>query len=596
MQTQTENFVKAIHKNMITKTTLQTWVKSKPRGISKAAAIISSLGGYTNVKNLSAICRKVPYLTLEWISKNDTALWGKISSSIKSKVNKSGATIYYMPVLGFDVEIGIADSDYNLPKTDKSRFSVETLNIAGQDIHISNQWERLFGRDSVNKKTGSDSKTIGRFAILIYVLSAGRYLICCPPNKRGEYELKKRGNDDTADSYDENYYTKYDGYYDPDGGGSSSGSGGKSTKSPGTGATPKAPGSGSGSGDESTKGKYPAGFNMIFYGAPGTGKSYDVRLITEGKEDELPEYLEEDAHIKKLPKSEHVYRTTFHPDSDYASFIGSYKPCMEGGNIAYKYHPQVFLNAYTYAWEHPTETVYLIIEEINRGNCAQIFGDIFQLLDRGDDGVSEFPIKPDSDISNFLKEKLDGKEIADSIKKGDIMSIPCNMFIIATLNTSDQSLFPMDSAFKRRWIWKYVKIDYTCKAISKWQLEVNRTLYQWSEVLAAINGLIREKKHSTDKQVGEFFVKADNDKISYADFRDKVLFYLYYDVFKGNRGFRIDDMELFEDLFTDEKAEEKVQNWLKELRLKQLKQSSEYDAGVKPDDGAEKSEESVETP
>ena len=215
---------------MITETTLQTWVKSKPRGISKAAAIISSLGGYTNVKKLSAICRKVPYLTLEWISKNDTVLWGKISSSIKSKGNKSGATMYYMPVLGFDVEIGIADSDYNLPKTDKSRFSVETLNIAGQDIHISNQWESLFGRDSVNKKTGSDSKTIGRFAILIYVLSAGRYLICCPPNKGGEYELKKRINDNTTDSYDENYYTKYDRYYDPDGGGSNSGSGDESTK------------------------------------------------------------------------------------------------------------------------------------------------------------------------------------------------------------------------------------------------------------------------------------------------------------------------------------------------------------------------------
>lgn len=130
----------------------------------------------------------------------------------------------------------------------------------------------------------------------------------------------------------------------------------------------------------------------IYYGCPGSGKSHKVKDITD-----------------KVDKN-FVFRTTFHPDTDYASFVGCYKPSMKDGNIEYSYSPQVFTNAYVQACNNPDEKVYLIIEEINRGNCAQIFGDLFQLLDRDKDtGVSEYPVKADKDLADHLKEVLGGR-------------------------------------------------------------------------------------------------------------------------------------------------------------------------------------------
>lgn len=170
---------------------------------------------------------------------------------------------------------------------------------------------------------------------------------------------------------------------------------------------------------------------IIIYGAPGTGKSYHIK-----------QQLEEKAVSK-----ENQFRTTFHPDSDYSTFVGAYKPTMEGDVIKYKFVPQAFLKAYVRAYQASTETVYLIIEEINRGNCAQIFGDIFQLLDRNDKGRSEYEIDADEDIKAYLEEKL-GKD-SEGIKGGKLC-LPSNLYIYATMNTSDQSLFPIDSAFKRR--------------------------------------------------------------------------------------------------------------------------------------------------
>lgn len=306
---------------------------------------------------------------------------------------------------------------------------------------------------------------------------------------------------------------------------------------------------------------------QIIYGAPGTGKSHTIKEQTVGRE---------------------VIRTTFHPDSDYSTFVGTYKPTTksipvttvigtkavavedEEGNkisedkIVYEFVPQAFLQAYVSAWqkyanmkegEQPEEEI-LVIEEINRGNCAQIFGDLFQLLDRGDSGFSEYPIKADADMKKFLQKafaniSLDGvkgvleavyddTDIASQVLAGDILLLPNNLYIWATMNTSDQSLFPIDSAFKRRWDWQYVPIN---NAGLNYVIEVNGNRYDWWHFLEEINQRIYKVTYSEDKKLGYFFCKARNGVIDTDTFVSKVVFYLWNDVFK--------DMEFEGDAFRD---------------------------------------------
>ena len=361
----------------------------------------------------------------------------------------------------------------------------------------------------------------------------------------------------------------------------------------------------------------------IYFGSPGTGKSFKIK----------------DKILDRIDDS-FIVRTTFHPDTDYASFVGCYKPAtehneaatsqslldynslveklkeylevkpvnitracvlfgfdyhdsivriqennahtipqliedaykpnttydsvMRGGmaayessmrissnspTITYKFTPQTFTNAYVKAWQNPTDNIYLVIEEINRGNCAQIFGDLFQLLDRNDDGVSEYPIKADADLTKYLQDKLgvDHEGIAD-----EKIKLPANLYILATMNTSDQSLFPMDSAFKRRWEWQYVptsvtgdkkkilKVDSKNKTvlINKEQeqkvLKLGMYQYDWSLFLEKINKCITDATHSDDKQLGFWFVKTPkgSNEIKIETFVSKVIFYLWTDVFK----------------------------------------------------------------
>lgn len=287
---------------------------------------------------------------------------------------------------------------------------------------------------------------------------------------------------------------------------------------------------------------------QIFYGAPGTGKSHTVD--------------------KDYVKDNKCFRITFHPDTDYASFVGCYKPKMggpTGEDITYSFVPQVFLNAYIYAWNHPDEPTYLVIEELNRGNCAQIFGDIFQLLDRqktGHPGYSKYTINADSDIATYLSGELKDKESYEKVireiygpKEFDfsILALPSNLNILATMNTSDQSLFPIDSAFKRRWGMEYVGVNYT--DAEQFTVVIDEThKYSWSEILKGLNGYIKQEKHSTNKILGNRFVQSDeNNVISAVAFRDKVLFFLFNDVFKDEDEFRTsffggNDTLYFEDL------------------------------------------------
>ena len=292
---------------------------------------------------------------------------------------------------------------------------------------------------------------------------------------------------------------------------------------------------------------------QIVYGAPGTGKSFGV-----------------DEDVKHY--NMHDIRTTFHPDSDYSTFVGAYKPQMEKvtvrddrgflvkengqtvyeKKIVYKYTQQAFLKAYVAAWKDLENPHVLVIEEINRGNCAQIFGDLFQLLDRNDIGFSKYPITADTDIMQVLNEEFEGMQIANSevinahykddvvanVLSGTRLLLPNNLYIWATMNTSDQSLFPIDSAFKRRWEWKYVPISDAGKA---WKICVNGTEYDWWSFIEKINDKIWDATKSEDKKLGYFFCKADrkvkdndegNNIISADRFVGKVLFYIYNDVFK----------------------------------------------------------------
>ena len=345
------------------------------------------------------------------------------------------------------------------------------------------------------------------------------------------------------------------------------------------------------------KGDFP--LQQIFYGAPGTGKSHKVNKEIQNTSNAL------------------VFRTTFHPDSDYSTFVGAYKPTMKSADrlystdelidklseiktlghtypchkfaakywcslkglsaadikrivvacdfpesmtvevgkgiaigeemakhvqndkIVYSFVPQAFLKAYVAAWKNPNDKVFLVIEEINRGNCAQIFGDIFQLLDRKD-GVSEYPIKADQDIRDYLAKEFAGYDLEANILSGEELVLPANLHIWATMNTSDQSLFPIDSAFKRRWDWKYMSIH---DAGENWTIALSDVEYDWWDFVEKINNVIGNMTSSEDKKLGYFFCKACNGKIDAEKFVNKVVFYLWNDVFK--------DYELSDKAFQD---------------------------------------------
>ena len=314
---------------------------------------------------------------------------------------------------------------------------------------------------------------------------------------------------------------------------------------------------------ESTQKADNSAFQIIYYGAPGTGKSH--RIKKELKQMNVPK--------------ENIFRTTFHPDSDYSSFVGAYKPTMKpvdekyrnvvgkDEEIAYSFVPQTFIKAYIQAYKKPNGNVYIIIEEINRGNCAQIFGDLFQLLDRDDNGVSEYPIKADSDLKMYLEGEL-GKN-HDGIKDGELC-LPSNLYIWATMNTSDQSLFPIDSAFKRRWDWEYEPIKYMN---TDWGIEIGGNMYSWTSFQIEVNNRIFEATNSEDKMLGDFFVKPNNNVISEKLFINKVLFYLWNDVCKDGDGdiFKADDNKdvKFSDLY-DVNGSNTLQSMMKNLGVAQM--------------------------
>lgn len=360
---------------------------------------------------------------------------------------------------------------------------------------------------------------------------------------------------------------------------------------------------------------------QIYYGAPGTGKSFEINRLTKNKE---------------------VIRTTFHPDSDYSTFVGAYKPTsievpvrdvtgkviIENGQkvtenrIVYEFVEQAFLQAYIKAWDayakaaegEKAEEQYLVIEEINRGNCAQIFGDLFQLLDRNGCGFSDYPIQADKDMKKQLGKAFSGKTIANAerinsiygkdivskVLSGDILLLPDNLYIWATMNTSDQSLFPIDSAFKRRWDWKYMPI---CEGKENgvslgWRIKVNGKLYDWWQFVEKINAEINEQTKSEDKKLGYFFCKAQDGVVKAETFVSKVIFYLWNDVFKdqafGSDIFRDGEDELTFNKFYDVNAngkavvkEGKVELFLQNLGVEVVDETADNSDGEEVIDDTE---------
>lgn len=266
--------------------------------------------------------------------------------------------------------------------------------------------------------------------------------------------------------------------------------------------------------------------NRIVFGAPGTGKSHNVNMDKD----------------KLLENGGRYERVTFHPDYTYAQFVGTYKPKsynLPNGEkkISYEYIPGPFIRILIDALENAqsdlTKPFLLLIEEINRADVAAVFGDVFQLLDRDKNGVSQYPIQTSEDLRAYLADKLNVSE-----SKVTQIRIPDNMFIWATMNSADQGVFPMDTAFKRRWNFEYIDIDQGEEKIQNKSFKVdNGVEINWNCLRKAINDTLSNNRINEDKLMGAFFIAKDviddtgeNANEIFVDvFCNKVIMYLFED-------------------------------------------------------------------
>lgn len=291
--------------------------------------------------------------------------------------------------------------------------------------------------------------------------------------------------------------------------------------------------------------------NWILFGAPGTGKSYVI-----------------DQAAKQYPHC----RVTFHPDYTYAQFVGAYKPVpsqQTASGITYGFVPGPFVNTLTESLENPNTPHILIIEEINRADPAAVFGDVFQLLDRNDEGSSEYSVRTSQELKDYLQGKLsanaketlralivnlDQSETDAPAYDCSEIAIPNNMYIWASMNSADQGVFPMDTAFKRRWTFQYLPIDSDNGILQS--ADGAFLSEHWDEIRTNINKLLKSQGRDIpeDKLLGPYFLSArelhndDEDAEQNAQnfvhvFASKVIMYLFEDAARYCRAqvFRIPD-------------------------------------------------------
>lgn len=291
--------------------------------------------------------------------------------------------------------------------------------------------------------------------------------------------------------------------------------------------------------------KYESGYtckkyarNRIIFGAPGTGKSFTMNAEKD----------------KLLNDGGYYERVTFHPNYSYANFVGTYKPVSKRDSsekeiIVYEYVPGPFMRVLVKALENSRgngediKPFVLLIEEINRANVASVFGEVFQLLDRNSKNASEYTIQPSEDIKKYLMETIHVSE--DEVSE---LRIPDNMFIWATMNSADQGVFPMDTAFKRRWEFEYIGIDDEADEVKEYIIPIgntdNRKYIRWNDIRTKINDILSSEqcKVNEDKLLGPFFMSKTLLESAVADeeaeknfikaFESKVIMYLFEDVMK----------------------------------------------------------------
>ncbi|WP_415995740.1 AAA family ATPase [Gordonibacter pamelaeae] len=346
--------------------------------------------------------------------------------------------------------------------------------------------------------------------------------------------------------------------------------------------------------------------NLIYFGAPGTGKSYELNKLAVGIDGE-PGCFDK----------ANVTRVTFHPDYTYAQFVGCYKPYSEAKEqgdepaskveekITYRFVPGPFLETYIKAVQNPDMNHLLVIEEINRANPAATFGDIFQLLDRKSNGASEYEVAVPVEMRNCLKLLLPGYAAEDRIGdptklfseqmrlEGECerLCLPSNMYIWATMNSADQGVFPMDTAFKRRWDFRYMGINDGSAKIDGIVVPVGipTRMVSWDGLRRGINKVLLDADVNEDKLLGPFFVSPSRlrDTAHFTQtFMDKVLLYLFEDAAKTKKSkvFSHEGNATYSDICEDFKARG-------ELAFKGMKELAPVVGGTMEDEGRLEGEE-----
>ena len=313
----------------------------------------------------------------------------------------------------------------------------------------------------------------------------------------------------------------------------------------------------------------------IYYGAPGTGKSF--KIDKKLNDDSIPD--------------DRIYRTTFHPEYSYSDFVGQLLPTVTkvpGGTstVTYKFSKGIFTRALEKAYEDTSKEVFLIIEEMSRGDCAAIFGDIFQLLDREKSGINKGYSR------YFVSNEVIAKDII--ALPNNHIKLPANFSIVGTVNTSDQNVYVMDTAFKRRFEWEYIstKPKKSPVSIKEYMNNVNIELncktgtkiVSWINLYGTLNIVISSEKYldlGEDKQLGQFFIEFDDvttqDEVK-LKIQNKLLHFLWNDVHKisykntfrlfTNKAYSFSDLyDMFENneqIFSDEFFE-CIELWEKNL-------------------------------